>query len=78
MIRAFAAIGFIAVLAAPLAAFASPPSGYGTEGANGQRLDARALSTFERGWNAANESKNRAESSAEWLRQHGKGFPSPF
>ncbi len=78
MIRAFAALGFIAVLAGPYTALAGPPSGYGTEGPNGQRLDARALSTFDRRWNAAHESKNRAEASAEWLRQHGRGFPAPF
>jgi hypothetical protein len=60
------------------AALAQSPSGYGTEGPYGKRLHARAQSTFDRHWNAANESKHRAESSARWVRQHGQGLPNPF
>ena len=76
MVRTFALIGLLAALTVPQAVFAQPPSGYGTEGPYGQRLHAH--STFERHWNAFNESKWRAEESARWMRRHGQSFPSPF
>jgi hypothetical protein len=81
MIKAIALIGLAVALTAPHAALAeapSAPSGYGTEGPNGQRLDAWAQSTYARQWNQANESLWRAESSAEWLRLHGKSSPLLF
>ena len=79
MARKIALIGLVAIFALPLtAAFAQAPSGYGTEGPNGKRLDTRARSTFQRGWNAGHESQNRARASASWMRRHGTGFPLPF
>ena len=54
MVRTIARIG---LLTATQAAFAAAPSGYGTEGPYGQRLNHQARSTFQRNWNASNESK---------------------
>jgi hypothetical protein len=78
MFSKIALISLAAALALPAAAFAQSPTGYGTEGPRGKQLHSQAQSTFSRGWNHFNESKYRAESSAAWLRQHGKSFPSPF
>ncbi len=78
MLRKIALISLAASLALPAAAFAESPTGYGTEGPNGKQLHSRAESSFSRHWNQSNESKYRAESSAAWMRRHGKGFPSPF
>ncbi|RBP16463.1 hypothetical protein DFR50_105106 [Roseiarcus fermentans] len=77
MLKPLAFVGLAVALTAAQAAFAQP-SGYGTEGPNGRRLDARAQSTYQRHWNSANESKYRAEESARWMRHHGEGFPNPF
>lgn len=60
------------------AGLAKAQSGYGTEGPGGVRLTTQAESTWDRHWNANNESKYRAENSARWLREHGQGFPAPF
>jgi hypothetical protein len=76
MVRLIALVGVATVLAAPLAAFAAAPSGYGTEGPYGRRLHHQAQTTFDREWNHWNESKNRAEESARWMRQHG--YRNPF
>jgi hypothetical protein len=78
MVRTIALLGLVAALSVPQLASAQSPSGYGTEGPNGRRLHAQAQSTFQRGWNADNESKHRAEASANWQRRHGKRFPTPF
>jgi len=78
MLRMITLAGLVVALTAGSAAFAQPPSGYGTEGPNGERLDDQAQTTFDRHWNANNEPQYRAESSARWLRQHGQGLPNPF
>ena len=79
MLKAFALVVFTAALVLSAnAAFATSPSGYGTEGPYGQRLHRRAETSFDRHWNSFNESKWRAERSAEWMRRHGKHFPLPF
>ena len=79
MLRSITLVGFAVALTAAGTAFAqSPPSGYGTEGPYGRRLDHQAQSTFQRHYNHFNESKYRAENSARWVRRHGEGFPSPF
>jgi len=81
MVRTIALIGLAAALAIPQAAFAASnaPTGYGTEGPGGETLTGtQATSTFQRHWNAEREGENRALSSAEWIREHHKGFPFPF
>ncbi len=77
MVRTIALIGLVAAVTGAQGAFAACPSGYGTEGPNGQRLCGQAESSFQRHWNYANESKYRAEASAEWMRRH-HGALSPF
>ena len=62
MIRTVA-IGIGAALClAPLAANAQ--TGYGV------KPDAPSTSSFDRHWNRANESKDRARASAEWMRRN--------
>ena len=78
MIRTIAFIGLAVALTVPQATFAETPSGYGTEGPNGERLDARAQASFARSWNQSNESLWRAQAGAEWLRLHGKNSPLPY
>ena len=72
MIRTIAFVGFAAALTVAQGALAQAPSGFGTEGPQGQRLHHQAVSSFQRGWNNYNESKYRAAESAEWLRQHNR------
>jgi hypothetical protein len=74
MLKAVAVIGFAgAMLISPVVAFADSgtSSSYGTTG-SGPKIPTRSLSTFDRSWNHANESKMRARQSAEWMRRHGK------
>ena len=71
MVRTIALIG---LLTAAGTAFAAAPSGYGTEGPYGRRLHHQATSTFQRNWNASNESKYRGAESARWVRRHGSPF----
>ena len=73
MVRAMSLAGLLAALTVTQA-LAGPPTGYGTEGPYGQRLNHQARSTFQRHWNNANESKYRAEESARWVRRHGSPF----
>jgi hypothetical protein len=77
MLKAVAILSFAsAMLVSPISAFAvsGTSSSYGTDG-YGPKIPTRSLSTFDRHWNHANESRMRARESAEWLRQHGK---TPF
>jgi hypothetical protein len=74
MFKTIALVGLVAAVTVPQA---YAESGYGTEGPYGRRLHHQAQSTFQRGWNAHNQSKYRAEESARWVRQH-HGYPSPF
>ena len=64
MLKTIALIGLTAALAlAPVAGFAQ--TGYGvTPGSP-------STSTFDRAWNHANQSKDRARASAEYVRHHG-------
>jgi hypothetical protein len=55
------AISFGAVLAASSAV---AQTGYGV------KKHSPSTSTFDRGWNHANESKDRARASAEYVRRH--------
>ena len=60
MLKTFALIGLTAALALPVAAVAQ--TGYGVT--PGQP----STSTFDRAWNQANQSKDRARASAAWVR----------
>jgi hypothetical protein len=73
MIKTVALIGLAAALALPsVPAFAvsGDSSSYGTEG-SGPTVPTRSLTPFQRSWNHANESKERARAGAEQVRQHG-------
>jgi hypothetical protein len=77
MIKTLALIGLAAALALPsVPAFAvsGNSSSYGTEG-SGPAVPTRSLTPFQRSWNHANESKERARASAEYVRQHGGHRP---
>ncbi len=77
MVRTLTLIGLAVALTASQAAFSETSTGFGTEGRYHARPGA-PLSTFQRGWNNAHESQNRARASAEWVRRHHEGLPSPF
>ncbi len=62
MLKTIALIGLTAALALPVAAVAQ--TGYGVT--PGQP----STSTFDRAWNQANQSKDRARASAAWVRHH--------
>ena len=67
MLKTIALIGFGAAIAlAPAAALAQSPSGYGTLPGN----PAQSQTTFDRGWNHFNQSKEEARAGARWMRQH--------
>ena len=78
MLKTIALIALAATLALPsTSAFAvsGNSSAYGTQD-NGPTIPTQSLTPFQRSYNHANESKEHAYASAEWLRQHGKGlFP---
>ena len=78
MLKTIALIGLAAALVVPsVPAFAvsGNSSAFGTEG-YGPTVPTQSLTTFQRAYNHAHESKERACAGAEWLRQHGKGlFP---
>ena len=72
MLKTIALIGLAAALALPSApAFAvnGDSSSYGTEG-YGPTVPTQSLTPFQRSWNHANESKERARAGAAWLRHH--------
>jgi hypothetical protein len=66
--KALVAIGFGAALAV-LPLMAAAQTGYGV------KKNAPSTSTFDRGWNHANESKDRARAGAAYVRHH---HASPF
>jgi hypothetical protein len=72
MLKTTALIGLVAVLALPAPAFAvsGNSSSYGSEG-YGPSVPTQSLTPFQRSWNHANESKERARAGAAWLRHHG-------
>lgn len=72
MLKTFTLIGLAAALvisSAPAFAVRGDLSAYGTEG-SGPTVPTRSLTPFQRSWNHANESKNRARAGAEYVRQH--------
>ncbi len=75
MLKTIALIGLTAAVAFPSApAFAvnGNSSSYGTEG-YGPTVPTQSLTPFQRSWNHANESKERARAGAAWLRHHRYG-----
>lgn len=79
MTKTIALIGLAAALALPSApAFAvnGNSSAYGTEG-YGPTVPTQSLTPFQRSWNHANESKERARAGASWIRRHG-GYGHPY
>jgi hypothetical protein len=73
MLKTIAFIGFAAAFALPsVPAFAvsGNSSSYGTEG-SGPTVPTQSLTPFQRSWNHANESKERARAGAEYVRQRG-------
>jgi hypothetical protein len=73
MLKTIALIGLAAALAIPSsAAFAASgtSSAYGTDD-YGPTIPTQSLTPFDRAWNHANESKERARASAAWIRTHG-------
>jgi hypothetical protein len=79
MLKTFALIGVATVLALPsVPAFAvnGNSSAYGTEGSP-PTVPTQSLTHFQRSWNHANESKERARAGAAWIRHHGYGRHQP-
>ncbi len=73
MLKTFVLIGVAAALALPsVPAFAvnGASSSYGTEG-YGPTVSTQSLTPFQRSWNHANESKERARAGAAWIRRQG-------
>jgi hypothetical protein len=67
-----ALVGLAATLALPSAsafAVSGNSSSYGTEG-YGPTVPTQSLTPFQRSWNHADESKERARAGAAWLRHH--------
>ena len=77
MLKTTALIGLVATLAlaaAPAFAVSGNSSSYGTEG-YGPSVSTQSLTPFQRSWNHANESKERARAGAAYLRHHnGYGY----
>lgn len=72
MLKTIALIGLAATLALPSAsafAVSGNSSSYGTEG-YGPTVPTQSLTPFQRSWNHADESKERARAGAAWLRHH--------
>jgi hypothetical protein len=63
MLKKIALIGVAVALALP-PSMALAQTGYGV------KPGAPSTSTFDRSWNRANESKDRARASAEYMRHH--------
>jgi hypothetical protein len=79
MFKTSSVIGLAAAFALlSSAAFAEQgnSSAWGTVGW-GPVIPTQSLTPKERAWNFDNQAKYEAESSAEWLRQHGRS-PFPF
>ena len=73
MFKTIALFGLAAVLALPAAsayAVNGDSSSYGSEG-YGPTVPTQSLTPFQRSWNHANESKERARAGAAWVRHHG-------
>ena len=77
MIKPISVIGLAASLLIPSAsafAVSGNSSSYGTEG-YGPHVRTQSLTPFQRSYNHANESKERARAGAAWVRHH---YASPF
>ena len=78
MLKTIALIGLAATFAIPPSAALAQQGtseSYGSVG-RGPHIPTQSLTPFDRAWNEDNQSKYEAETSAEWLRKHGKGlFP---
>jgi hypothetical protein len=77
MFKTIAVIGLAAALALPSAsalAVSGNSSSYGSQG-YGPTVRTQSLTPFQRSWNHANESKERARAGASWVRRH---HASPF
>src|ERR1700730_3223854 len=73
MLKTIALIGLAAALVVPsVPAFAvsGDSSSYGTQG-YGPTVPTQSLTPFQRSWNHANESKERARAGAALVRKHG-------
>jgi hypothetical protein len=73
VLKTIALIGLAAALVVPsVPAFAvnGDSSSYGTAG-YGPTVPTQSLTPFQRSWNHANESKERARAGAAWVRKHG-------
>src|SRR3984957_17660118 len=73
MLKTIALIGLAAAFVVPsVPAFAvnGDSSSHGTEG-YGPPVPHQSLTPFQRSWNHANESKERARAGAAWVRHHG-------
>jgi hypothetical protein len=71
MFKTIALLGLAAALiipSVPAFAVSGDSSSYGTEG-SGPTVPTRSLTPFQRSWNHANESKDRARAGAEYVRQ---------
>jgi hypothetical protein len=72
MIKRIAMIGLAAAIAlSSTSAFAvnGNSSAYGTDG-YGPTVPTQSMTPFQRSWNQANESKERARAGANWIRHH--------
>jgi hypothetical protein len=78
MLKRIAFIGLVALIlpSAPALAVNGNSSSYGTEG-SGPTVPTQSLTPFQRSWNHANESKERARAGAEYVRQRGHFLPRP-
>src|SRR3984957_8005175 len=73
MLKTIALIGLAAALgvtAVPAFAGHGDSSSYGPQG-YGPTVPTQSLTPFQRSWNHANESKERARAGAAWIRHHG-------
>jgi hypothetical protein len=73
MLKTIVLIGAAAALVVPsVPAFAvsGNSSSYGSEG-YGPSVPTQSLTPFQRSWNHANESKERARAGAAWIRHYG-------
>ena len=60
----------LVVTSVPAFAVNGDSSSYGTQG-YGPTVPTQSLTPFQRSWNHANESKERARAGAAWIRKHG-------
>jgi hypothetical protein len=78
MLKTIALIGLSAALAlasASALAVSGNSSSYGSQG-YGPTVPTQSLTPFQRSWNHANESKERARVGASWIRHH-RGYGQP-